>query len=70
MKVNLATTSTMISDTDAPDVPEQPVIVEDYEGSGGLSLIGWDGETVFMSYRMVKEVCKQMIEYAKPKKKK
>lgn len=70
MKINLASEATMISDTNTEEVPEQPIIVEDYEGSGGISLRGWDGESVYMPYRMVKEVCKQMLEYANPKKKK
>lgn len=70
MTKNLSSEATMISDTNATDIMEQPVIVEDYDGSDGISILGHDGQSVFMPYRMVKEVCKQMLEYAKPKKKK
>lgn len=66
----LATNSTMVSDTDSPDILEQPVIVEDYEGGDGLSLLGWDGQSVYMSYRQVNEVCRVMKAYASKKKKK
>lgn len=67
---NLAKESTMVSDTDAPDMPEQPIVIEDYEGSEGLSVTSWEGDSVFIPYRMVKEVCKVMTQYAKPKGKK
>lgn len=65
----LATESKMVSDTDYPDVPEQPVIVENNEGSEGLSLTSWNGDSIFIPYRMVKEVTKVMLEFSKPKKK-
>lgn len=65
----LATESQMISDTESPDVPEQPVIVENYEGGEGISLTGWGGDSVYIPYRMVKEVTKVMLEFSKPKKK-
>lgn len=70
MKVALPADSTMISDSEAPDAQEQPVIVCDYEGSDGVGLIASNNESVYIPYRMVKEVVKQMLEYAKPKKKK
>lgn len=70
MIINLAVESTLVSDTTAPDVPEQPIVVEDYKGSEGLSIVSWDGNTVYVPYRMVKEVCKVMTQYAKPKPKK
>ncbi len=69
MKLNVAHETTIITDTEA-DMPEQPVIIEDTPGSEGLSLTGWDGDSVFVPYRLVKEVCKQMIAYATEKKKK
>ena len=67
MKVNLSKECTMISDENEEGALEQPVIIEYYDGSGGLSITGANGDTVFMPYRMVKEVCKQMLEYAKGK---
>lgn len=70
MKIELATESTMVSDTNSPDVMEQPVIVENYSNSSGLSLRGWDGDSVYMSYDMVNEVCAVMKKYATQKKKK
>lgn len=54
MTKNLSAEATLISDTNAPDLLEQPIIVEDYEGSGGISIVGYDGDSVFMPYRMVK----------------
>lgn len=68
MKIKLHKESTMISDTTANDVPEQSVVIESYED--GVSLTGWDGDSVYMSNRMVKEVCAVMTEYASTKKKK
>lgn len=68
MKIELATESTMISDTTSPDIMEQPVVVEDYEG--GISITGHDGDSVYMSDRMVNEVCAVMKKYATEKKKK
>lgn len=70
MKINLASQSTMVSDSEATEVMEQPVIIENYSGGEGLSIVGHNGHSVYMSYRMVKEVTKVMLEYSKPKKKK
>jgi hypothetical protein len=70
MKIELATESTMISDTTASEVMEQPVVVENYGGGDGVSIVGWDGDSVYMSYRQVNEVCAVMKKYAAKKKKK
>lgn len=71
MILKLATESTMVSDTDpGNDASEQPVIIENYANGEGVSIVGYDGDSVYIPYRLVKEVCKQMLEYAKPKKKK
>jgi hypothetical protein len=70
MKIELATESTMISDTDSLDVMEQPVIVENYQGGDGVSIVGWDGHSVYMSHRQVNEVCAVMKKYAAKNKKK
>lgn len=70
MKIELATESTMISDTNSPDVMEQPVVVENYEGGDGVSIVGYDGDSVYMSYRQVNEVCAVMKKYATGTKKK
>jgi hypothetical protein len=68
MKIELATESTMISDTHADDLMEQPVIVENYDG--GISIRGYDGDSVYMSYSQIDEVCAVMKKYAAKKKKK
>lgn len=69
MKIKLAKESTMVSDTNHDNEPmEQPVVVEQYDD--GISITGWDSDSVYMSHRMVKEVVSVMTEYAKPKKKK
>lgn len=69
MIVKLAIESIMVSDYEAPEIPEQPVIVENNTGSEGVSLVGWDGDQIFIPYRMVKEVTKVMTAYSTPKKK-
>lgn len=70
MKIELPADSTMITDAETDEAPEQPIIVCDYEGSGGIGLISFENEQIYIPYRMVKEVAKQMLEYSKPKKKK
>lgn len=69
MIIIIATESKMVSDYDAPEVPEQPVIIENSTGSEGVSLVGWDGDQIFIPYRMVKEVTKVMNAFATTKKK-
>lgn len=69
MIINLATEATMISDTEYPDVQEQPVIVENHSNGEGISIVGHDGDNVFIPYRMVKEVTKVMNAFATTKKK-
>jgi hypothetical protein len=65
---NLPQESTMISDTDATvDIPEQAIIVANYEGSDCVGLISYDGEEVVIPYRMVKEVIKVKNQYVKNK---
>jgi hypothetical protein len=68
---NLPAECTMVSDTDSGDeAPEQSIIVGDYEGSGSVCLIAWDGHEVNIPYRMVKEITKVMNQYANATKKK
>lgn len=70
MKIELPKESVLINDNTATDMPEMPVVISNYSSGEGILLTGVDGESVYMSYRQVKEVCRQMLEYTKPKKKK
>jgi len=65
---NISSEVTMVSDAEAPDVPEQPILIEDYSGSEGLSITGYDKQTIYIPYRLVKEVTKVMLGYANTKK--
>lgn len=64
MNIYLSDNITMISDNDAPEVPEMPIIIQNYSDGQGISIIGQDGESVYFSYRQVKEMCKQLTVYA------
>lgn len=69
MIIVLATESTMVSDDQATDIPEMPVIISNYDASEGVGITGHDGENIYFSYRMAKEIAKVILDYSKPKKK-
>lgn len=69
MIISLTKESRMVSDYEAPEIPEQPIIIINNTGSEGISLIGWDGDQIFIPYRIVKEVTKVMNAFSTPKKK-
>lgn len=66
MIIKLPTESVMISDTKAEDIPEMPVIVSNYDN--GIDIIGSDGDSVYLSYEMAKDVISAIQTFIKTKK--
>lgn len=65
---DLAIESKMISDTESEDsIMEQPVVVENNSGSDGLTLTDVYGNSIFIPYRMVLDVCKVMKQFSTKK---
>jgi hypothetical protein len=67
--IKLPTESVLVNDEGARDIPENPVIVSNYENGEGVSITGIDGESIYFSYRMIPEIVKVLNAYSKPKKK-
>jgi len=61
---DLAQDSTLISDWDAEGAAEQPIIVENYKGGGVLKIVGTDGESVNIPYRLIPALIKVMKKYS------
>lgn len=69
MITKLSTESVLVSDSEATDFPESPLVVSNYPNGDGIGIMGEDGENIYFSYRMAKDIVKVLTEYSKPKKK-
>ena len=69
MIIPIVSESVLVSDTEAENMPEFPVVITNYPQSDGMEIMNQEGKSVYFSYRMAKEVAKVILDYSKPKKK-
>lgn len=56
--------STIINDSESGDeIPEQPIIIQKWENSDGISVEDCNDNSIYIPYRMIDEVCKAMKNY-------